>query len=94
MIGRDYIWTNDHTYHKIDRALENIDWVLQMSVVKVNVLNPEFSNHTSIKLELGKDCRGAAKSFIFFRYLAKHPDFISKVREAWQVSQMGDMKVA
>ncbi|KAF3626550.1 hypothetical protein FXO38_27198 [Capsicum annuum] len=80
-IGRDYTWTNGHTCI-IDRALVTSDWIMQMAVVEVLILNFRVSDHFSFKTELHKTCRGGANSFRFFNCLSEHPTFITKVKEA------------
>ncbi|XP_070057316.1 uncharacterized protein [Nicotiana tomentosiformis] len=34
VVGRDYTWTNNHTYSRIDRGLVNIDWMMTMLSLK------------------------------------------------------------
>ncbi|WMV36855.1 hypothetical protein MTR67_030240 [Solanum verrucosum] len=39
-VGGSYTWTNGHTYSRIDRAIVNVEWMLQMSVIEVRILRP------------------------------------------------------
>ncbi|XP_019254002.1 PREDICTED: uncharacterized protein LOC109232710 [Nicotiana attenuata] len=34
-VGRNYTWTNNHTYSRIDRGLVNADWMMMMPNMKV-----------------------------------------------------------
>ncbi|XP_019263540.1 PREDICTED: uncharacterized protein LOC109241270 [Nicotiana attenuata] len=38
--GRNFTWTNGHTYSRIDRALVNAEWMLQMPHLEVRVMDP------------------------------------------------------
>lgn len=65
-IGRDYIWTNNHTYSRIDMALVNAAWMNTMTTIIVQIMEPHFSNHSPLKIcFIGQEGRGG-KPFRFF----------------------------
>ncbi|KAK4716870.1 hypothetical protein R3W88_015208 [Solanum pinnatisectum] len=35
-----YTWTNRHTCSRIDGALVNVEWIIQMPIMEVNILRP------------------------------------------------------
>ncbi|KAM3287234.1 hypothetical protein P3S67_020664 [Capsicum chacoense] len=37
-VGRDYTWTNGHTYSRIDHAVVNAEWIVHMSMLEVVIL--------------------------------------------------------
>lgn len=76
------MWSNGHTCIKINEALENAEWMLQMSIGEVNVLKPRISDHSPLSLDLGRDCKNSYKTFQFSNYLVEHLEFINKVRTA------------
>lgn len=49
-VGRDYTWTNHHTYSKIDTGLVNADWMMTMPSLRIHVLEPLISDHSPLKL--------------------------------------------
>ncbi|XP_019237273.1 PREDICTED: uncharacterized protein LOC109217477 [Nicotiana attenuata] len=82
-VGRSYTWTNSHVYSRIDRAIVNAHWMMNMPPIQVNVMDPQFSDHSPlcIELEITMDTRG--KPFKFFNYLADHTYFENIIRERW-----------
>nr|XP_009759334.1 PREDICTED: uncharacterized protein LOC104211894 [Nicotiana sylvestris] len=36
-VGRDYIWTNNHTYSRIDKGLVNASWMLTMPSLRIQI---------------------------------------------------------
>ncbi|PHU20321.1 hypothetical protein BC332_11472 [Capsicum chinense] len=91
-IGRDYTRTNGHTCSRIDRVLVNAKWMLHMSMMEVFILPPGISDHSPLILELGGECNRSASKFRFFNCLAEHPEFITRVREAWNAENRKDLK--
>ncbi|XP_070014729.1 uncharacterized protein [Nicotiana sylvestris] len=53
-MGRDYTWTNNHTYSRIDRGLVNINWMMTMPDLCIQILEPSFSNHSPLKLMISQ----------------------------------------
>lgn len=45
-VGRQYTWTNNHIYSKIDRALVNVEWIVNWPHLEVMVLDPMFSDYS------------------------------------------------
>ncbi|KAG5613918.1 hypothetical protein H5410_013742 [Solanum commersonii] len=64
-IGRTYTWSNGRTCSKIDRAIVNGEWMLNMIPMEVTVLNPGTSDHSHLSLELDRQRRCSHKAFKF-----------------------------
>ncbi|XP_060202618.1 uncharacterized protein LOC132631036 [Lycium barbarum] len=80
--GRKFTWTNNHVSSKIDRALVNTHWMLNMEPVVVQVLDPLFSDHSPLALILGNDTNKGTKPFRFFNCWAAYPHFTEIVQES------------
>ncbi|XP_009765971.2 uncharacterized protein [Nicotiana sylvestris] len=50
--GRNFTWTNGHTYSRIDRALINAEWMLKMPYLDVCVMDPGCSDHSLLSITL------------------------------------------
>ncbi|KAG5599650.1 hypothetical protein H5410_031020 [Solanum commersonii] len=68
----------------IDRALVNDEWVIRMPLLQVMVMEPLFSDHSplSIEVESQRDIR--KKPFRFYNCLTQHPDFKTIIQSSWQ----------
>ncbi|KAK4706884.1 hypothetical protein R3W88_033601 [Solanum pinnatisectum] len=49
-IGRDFTWTNGHTYSRIDWALVNTRWMVTMPSMEVQILDHGCSNHSPLSI--------------------------------------------
>ncbi|XP_070013814.1 uncharacterized protein [Nicotiana sylvestris] len=85
--GRNFTWTNGHTYSKIDRALINVDWMLVMPQLEVWIMDPHCSDHLPLSIALEENEDFSSKPFKFLNHLAEHDDFIKIVNEAWERPQ-------
>lgn len=81
-VGRTCTWSNGHSYSKIDRAVVNVEWMLKMSQLEVNVMNPGTSDHSPLCLELDRTITGTHRAFKFFNCIVEHPQFMKRVKEA------------
>ncbi|KAK4724319.1 hypothetical protein R3W88_027098 [Solanum pinnatisectum] len=86
-----YTWNNEHVFSRIDRALVNDEWVIRMPPLQVMVMEPLFSDHSplSIEVETQRDIR--KKPFRFYNCLAQYPDFKPTIQTSWQ-RQNGGMQ--
>ncbi|XP_019256264.1 PREDICTED: uncharacterized protein LOC109234650 [Nicotiana attenuata] len=92
-IGRSFTWTNSHVFSKIDRAIVNGEWMSKMPITQVHVLDPYFSDHSPLCIELGSQQKIAPRPFRFLNYLADDPNFEMIVADSWQMStNAGHMK--
>ncbi|KAH0649268.1 hypothetical protein KY285_034516 [Solanum tuberosum] len=91
-VGGTYNWTNGHTCSRIDRALVNAEWMIQMPIMEVNILRPGVSNHSPLKIALEKRSQKKYRAFRFFNYIADHTRFLPIVKQAWQGETNGSMK--
>lgn len=91
IVWRQYTWNNGHVFSRIDRALVNDEWVIRMPPLQVMVMEPLFSDHSplSIEVETQRDIR--KKPFRFYNYLAQHLDFKPTIQTSWQ-RQNGGMQ--
>ncbi|KAF3644932.1 hypothetical protein FXO38_19905 [Capsicum annuum] len=92
VVDREYTWTKGHTCSRIDQAPVNVEWMVHMSMLEVIILPPWISDHSSLSLELGGEIRRYTDTFIFFNYLAEHPEFIPRVNEAWKIDHKSSLK--
>ncbi|XP_016515156.2 uncharacterized protein LOC107831867 [Nicotiana tabacum] len=84
--GRNFTWTNGHTYNKIDRALANAEWMLKMLYLEVWVMDPGCSDHSPLNVSFEDNEEKVPKPFKFLNHLAEHKDFLALVSGAWQGS--------
>lgn len=91
-IGGTHTWANGHTCNRIDRAIVNVDWMMQMPVMEVHMLRPNVSYHSPFNLRLDRTCNTKAKNFRFFNCIVEHSRFLQVVEQAWKRSNKGDMK--
>ncbi|XP_019253872.1 PREDICTED: uncharacterized protein LOC109232561 [Nicotiana attenuata] len=87
-VGRDYTWTNNHTYSKIDRGLVNSSWMLTMPSLQIQILEPSVSDHSPLKLVITQMQMKKARPFRFFNCIAEHPHFINEVDQAWNTTRI------
>ncbi|XP_070050256.1 uncharacterized protein [Nicotiana tomentosiformis] len=85
--GRRYAWTNNHVLSKIDWVLVNSEWMTTWTHVEATALDPYFSGHTPLAIEIGGRGFKGARPFRFFNHLAQHPDFLSLVNNQWNCVQ-------
>lgn len=64
----------------IDRALENAERMIQMTQLDMLVMDPYFSDHSSLSTQT-EEFPKKAKPFKFFNHIADHDDFQSIVYE-------------
>ncbi|XP_075109284.1 uncharacterized protein LOC142181060 [Nicotiana tabacum] len=83
-VGRNYTWTNNHTYSRIDRGLVNAAWMMIMPNMKVQVLEPLVSDHSPLKLMTTQVQGKKNRPFRFFNCIADHHQFIQKMEQAWE----------
>ncbi|XP_070039252.1 uncharacterized protein [Nicotiana tomentosiformis] len=84
--GRNFTWTNGHTYNTIDRALVNAEWMLKMLYLEVWVMDPGCSEHSPLNVSFEDNEEKFPKPFKFLNHLAEHKDFLALVSGAWQGS--------
>ncbi|XP_070023456.1 uncharacterized protein [Nicotiana sylvestris] len=82
-VSRSYTWTNSHVYSRIDRAIVNAHWMINMPPMQVHVMDPQFSDHSPLCIELEAETEHKGRPFKFFNCLAEHPSFESIIREGW-----------
>ncbi|KAH0717607.1 hypothetical protein KY285_013638 [Solanum tuberosum] len=84
--GREFTWNNGHTYSKIDWALVNAIWLLDMQSLEMQVMNPQSSDHSPLRVVLAQEEDKRHKPFKFLNHLAQHGEFQRTVQMAWQQS--------
>ncbi|KAG5581460.1 hypothetical protein H5410_052087 [Solanum commersonii] len=83
-VGRNYTWTNEHTYSCIDKALVNAMWVQSWTHLECSILDPRFSDHNPMCVTIEAGENTGPKPFRFFSYLADHPEFMQAVENNWK----------
>ncbi|KAK4366713.1 hypothetical protein RND71_014593 [Anisodus tanguticus] len=74
--GREYTWTNNHTYSRIDKAISDGDWLMMMPSTHVAILEPRFSDHSPLKVVLSAQASKPGRPFRFLYCLADHDMFL------------------
>ncbi|KAL3329033.1 hypothetical protein AABB24_036239 [Solanum stoloniferum] len=64
-VGRKFTWTNGHVFSRIDRAPVNAEWVLHMPIVQVSVIDPLFSNHSLLRINVEEHRDAKKRPFNF-----------------------------
>ncbi|XP_047269089.1 uncharacterized protein LOC107870617 isoform X1 [Capsicum annuum] len=82
-VGREFTWTSFHIYSKIDKAIVNADWLLQMPQGEVVIMNPVFSYHSPLSVDIGDGNISGPHPFRFFNCLADHKDFMTVMEIFW-----------
>ncbi|XP_075105118.1 uncharacterized protein LOC142179327 [Nicotiana tabacum] len=85
-VGREFTWTNSHIYSRIDKALVNARWMMNMTQLEVVLQDPFFSDHTPICVCFEHDHQPMPKPFKLFNNLAEHKEFQRLVKETWEVN--------
>lgn len=52
--GREFTWSNGSTCNKIDRAVVNDEWMMNMNQLEITVMQPGTSDYNPLSLELDK----------------------------------------
>lgn len=81
---------NSHIFSKIDRALVNAEWLIKFLHLEVIILDPNFSDHSPLCIEMEGIVLVGSKTFRFVNCIADHEDFLRVVRDAWHINSMGD----
>ncbi|XP_055803460.1 uncharacterized protein LOC129872518 [Solanum dulcamara] len=87
--GRQFIWTNGYMYSRIDRALVNVEWIVQMPSMQVIVMAIDalFSDHSPLSIVMEEQRDSKKKLFRFYNCLAQHPELKSKIQDSWQTQR-------
>ncbi|XP_074304498.1 uncharacterized protein LOC141639225 [Silene latifolia] len=80
---------NTRVYSKLDRVLINADWLISFTQTTAQFLPPGISDHCPALLSFSNDPL-PKKQFKFLNCWIDHPEFLSKVAEAWQISPVGN----
>ncbi|XP_074277574.1 uncharacterized protein LOC141601209 [Silene latifolia] len=88
--GIDFTWfnkqeVNTRVYSKLDRVLINADWLISFTQTTAQFLPPGIYDHCPALLSFSKDPL-PKKQFKFLNCWIDHPEFLTKVAEAWQIS--------
>ncbi|XP_058776449.1 uncharacterized protein LOC131650760 [Vicia villosa] len=95
-IGAWFTWSNKQVANpissRIDRALVNAEWHRSFPNSSVEVLNPNISDHTPmrIKLDSSQTVKKIKHRFKFLNCIAGHADFIQVLRANWMHLDRGN----
>lgn len=78
------------TWKRLDRCLVNDSWLIRFALSQTHVLPRGISDHCPIAVYLGVTQERIRKPFQFFNHLIDAPEFLSKVKDAWQVEVTGN----
>ncbi|XP_070050818.1 uncharacterized protein [Nicotiana tomentosiformis] len=83
IVGKSYTWTNGHVYCRIDRAIVNDNWMINMPPLQVHIMNSLFSDLSLLGIEVEGSCDKTKRPFKFYNCMADHPDFGKIVEDNW-----------
>ncbi|WMV50919.1 hypothetical protein MTR67_044304 [Solanum verrucosum] len=82
--GREFTWINGHTYSRFDWALVNARWLLFMQPLEVQIMDPECSDHSPLRVTLTQEEDRIHKPLKFLNHLVKYEKFQRTVQRIWQ----------
>ncbi|XP_075080268.1 uncharacterized protein LOC142165794 [Nicotiana tabacum] len=87
--GDYYTWSNkqygpDRISSRIDRILENFEWMMQWGQVQNEYDLPQISDHSPIILSISMSTRPGKIPFRFLNVRAYHGSFLQVVQEVWE----------
>ncbi|XP_019244243.1 PREDICTED: uncharacterized protein LOC109224111 [Nicotiana attenuata] len=83
-VGRTYTWTNNYVFSRIDRAIVNAHWMMNMPPLQVCVMDPHFSDHSPLCIEVETGMEYKGRPFKFFNCFTEHPEFEEIIRSRWE----------
>ena len=93
MSGRKFTWDNSKsvpTYEKLDRVLASMEWKQRFSLVTVDALNREISDHTPLLLSISEKVhRSRQHEFKFELSWFLQKDFSETVMRVWKSVEYG-----
>lgn len=94
--GPSHTWSNkrpdDPVTKKLDRALVNDQWITFYPHSSVMFQAPKIADHSPCLIKMACPLpSSASKSYKFFNYLVKHPQFLTVAASAW--SQNGPLAI-
>lgn len=89
--GSSHTWTNkipkDPTTKKLDRALVNDQWLIKFPYSSTTFQAPKLSDHSSCLIMLATPLpTTGSKLYKFYNYLVRHPQFLSTIEAAWNLT--------
>lgn len=91
-IGRGYTGSNGCTCSKIDRAMVNAEWMLNMRQREICVMQPDTFDHSPLSMELDSTKEVNQEAIKFFNCMTNHHEFLHRVKDAWSGGQNRDLK--
>ncbi|XP_019239280.1 PREDICTED: uncharacterized protein LOC109219303 [Nicotiana attenuata] len=89
-IRRNYTWTNNHVYSRIDIILANAEWVQKWPNMEGTIMQPGFSDHCQLMVTVAEPTERGKRPFKFFNCLASHHKFYDIVRECSMKGNKGN----
>lgn len=71
---------------KLDKAMANSQWLLELSDYEAQFLAPDTSDHSAGWIALKSPTAHKCRPFKFFSYLIQHDDFHTVVHNSWLAS--------
>lgn len=90
-VGRRFTWSNSHICSRIDWAIGNADWMLQVPHLEVKVLDLGCSDHSPLSILLDSEEQTDYKPFKFLNCLADHAEFKVVIKKAWEINTSGPL---
>ncbi|WMV50781.1 hypothetical protein MTR67_044166 [Solanum verrucosum] len=81
--GREYTWTNGHTYGIIDWGWVNATWMMTMAQHEIQIMEPGCSDHSPLCLLIAQEEDRRARPFKFLNHVAGHEKILEVVDEVW-----------
>ncbi|XP_075098930.1 uncharacterized protein LOC142175827 [Nicotiana tabacum] len=90
IVGRKFIWTNNHVHNRIDRILVNAEWIQKWPAMEGLIVNPGFSDHCPLSITFDDNNQAGRRPFKFLNGLAQHKDFDDTAKQCWVKGKQGN----
>ncbi|WMV30242.1 hypothetical protein MTR67_023627 [Solanum verrucosum] len=88
---RNFTWTNEHVFSRIDRVIINATWMNMMPIYQVMAMDPLFSDHSPLGLLMEEQRDNQRRPFRFYNCIGQHSEFWMRVQKSW-IMQDGGIK--
>ncbi|XP_070007968.1 uncharacterized protein [Nicotiana sylvestris] len=73
-----------HVFSRIDGAIVNAHWMMNMPPLQVCVMDPQFSDHSPLCIAVKAGMEYKGRPFKFFNCLTEHPEFEQIISRRWE----------
>ncbi|KAH0773419.1 hypothetical protein KY290_010556 [Solanum tuberosum] len=74
-VGRNFTWSNGSVFSKIDWAIVNVEWMINLPHLEVCIMDPGCCDHSPLTIRLADEPQRPPRPFRFYHCLPDHYDF-------------------